>query len=166
MFHFGWLWSRRKADIEFTTPLRTDECQQRLIEALSHRPKLLSLKPERPAFGKVQDTRFYMCRAYGVCRNDFSPILYGKLTPTPRGTLVQASFRNPVAIAFLAAVVMFGLCGVISRLLSSDVTWWGDLLFLSIYWGLMAAFVGLASWSAKSSCNIIAEYLRKTLSAC
>jgi hypothetical protein len=158
------LWSWHKSDIEFVTPLSLDRCQEQLAKALAYERGWFGIPPEKPVMGEIHDNEFYLAQTPTFYQDTFRPFLYGRLVAISHGTLVQASFRLHTAIIIvLAFMVVFPLGGGVLEVLAGRAVWWGTCLFLSCFWGVMALFVWLGSWSKKSIQDYLANYLRAVL---
>ncbi len=158
-------------NIHFYTILPIEECQRLISDAFKDKRQMGGiLSGSGPVAGKVRGLNFHMHRRpdYG---NIFFPFLFGVLASEPKGTLVQASVRFPLASVLLT--IFFLLLGLLFQLNNmfmsapenSFVSWliylWPLLVFGSICIVMMG--VGLIKYNLDGA--FLERYLRRLLEA-
>jgi hypothetical protein len=147
------------------TPITIDECKNRLTKELSLKSAILGLHPSSPVIERISGNYFLISRNQSLpFRDNYHPLLEGRLTATNDGTLVSGSFwvNNGAifAVLILGFSIFFGIDVYQVIFYSAEL---GLLLIPIIFCGL----IGLVVWSIsrfnKSKRKILAHYLQSIL---
>jgi hypothetical protein len=97
----------------------------------------------RPFTGRVSEGTFEFRRIV-IGRNDFRPVITGRIDATDGGTIVHATVRTKVIVAltmtlWMAAAVVSAVTGIPRALAEGNLR---DVVLLSLFFALGAALIG------------------------
>jgi hypothetical protein len=166
----------KSPDIVLQTDYPPEACMQRLYEAIDIQQRALfslsGYQGDRPVVGILHPPEFRLeKRRYW--RNDFAPVLYGKMFTTGGGTRVEGYFDLRYHVRFfmrcwLALVGIFGVLSVLSLFFGSGPatrdSQMGYLVPPAMFlFGLLLPRIG--SYLSLGDRGSLAEFLERTLVA-
>ena len=165
MFGLRFLLRSKKPDVEFITPFSIDECKSRLTKELNLKPAILGLDSSNPVIERISDDHFLISRKQSFpFRDNYHPLLEGRLTTKNDGTLISASFwvnnGSIFAVLIFGFILFFGMAIYQVVFNSAEL----GLLFIPIvFFGLFGLVVLFMSRSNKSKRKLLANYLQRIL---
>ena len=157
MFGLSFFLRSRNPDIEFTTPFSIDECKSRLTKELNLKPAILGMHPSNPVIERMSDNRFLISRNQSFpLRDNYHPLLEGRLTATNNGTLISASFWINNGSVFAILILGFGIFFAMTVYqVVFHSTELGTLLIPIIFCGLWGLVVWFMSRFNKSVVSLL-----------